>query len=91
MTKPIDEPLYTRRPVASRRADVIKLLTEHPEYSDRRITRIAVVSRELVTAIRRNMIRLSKIESCHAWRRAGADGKTYKRLPRRKQVDATIS
>jgi predicted transcriptional regulator len=81
MSKPIDEPMYIHRTQASRRRDVINLLTEHPEYSDRRITRIAVVSRELVTKIRRNLIRLSKIESRHARQRVGADGKTYKRLP----------
>jgi hypothetical protein len=84
MTKPIDTPLYPRRTLQDRRRDVIRLLTEHPEYSDRRITRIAVVSRELVTAIRRNMIRKCQIESRHALRRVGADGKTYNRLPQPK-------
>jgi len=82
MTPPDDTPLYPSRSIPSRRRDVINLLTEHPEYSDRRITRIAVVSRELVSAIRRNLIRKSLIESRHALHRIGADGKTYKRLPR---------
>lgn len=81
MDKPIDEPLYTRRNHADRRADVVQVLTERPEISDRRIARIAVVSRELVRQIRRDMIRRSQIQSCHALRRIGADGKTYKWLP----------
>jgi hypothetical protein len=80
-----DEPLYPRRTPRDRRRDVIRLLTDRPEISDRRAARIAVVSRELVRAIRRNMIRLSKIESRHALYRVGADGKTYTRLPRAKE------
>jgi hypothetical protein len=80
-----DEPLYPRRTPRDRRRDVIKLLTDRPEISDRRAARIAVVSRELVRAIRRNMIRLSKIESRHALYRVGKDGKTYT-LPRAKET-----
>jgi hypothetical protein len=80
-----DEPLYPRRTFADRRRDVIRLLTERPEISDRRAARIAVVSRELVAKIRSNMIRLSKIESRHALYRVGRDGKTYT-LPRAKET-----
>jgi hypothetical protein len=83
-TKPIDEPLYPHRTLADRRRDVIRTLEAHPEYSDRRITRIAVVSRELVTGIRRNLIRKCRIASQHALRRVGADGKTYRKLPKPK-------
>jgi hypothetical protein len=86
MTEPLDEPMYVRRTLASRRRDIIKILTEHPEYSDRRITTIAVVSRELVTRIRRNLIRLARIDSRHARQRIGADGKIYKRLPQPREV-----
>ena len=82
MARIVDEPLHPRRTVADRRADVIRLLEEHPEYSDRRLSRIAVVSRELVTRIRRELIRQSKIPSRHALHRVGADGKHYTRLPR---------
>jgi DNA-binding CsgD family transcriptional regulator len=88
MTKPIDEPMYPRRSLADRRRDVIKLLTEQPEISNRRVAYIAGVSRELVNAIRSNMIRLSKIESRHALRRVGADGKTYRITRRPRTQDA---
>lgn len=85
MTKPIDTPLYPRpRTVQGRRRDVVEVLEQHPEYSDRRIAKIAVVSRELVSTIRRELVRKSRIESRHALRRVGADGKTYKQLPARK-------
>jgi hypothetical protein len=60
----------------------VRVLTEHPEYSDRRIARIADVSREWVSQIRRELVRKSLIESQLVPHRVGADGKTYKRLPR---------
>lgn len=77
MTKPIDEPLHAHRTYASRRLDVTRTLEEHPEISDRRIARIAAVGRNLVSEIRHELIRKSLIQSCHALRRIGADGKTY--------------
>lgn len=81
MNRPLDEPLHPRRSQADRRRDVISVMQIHPEYSDRRLARIAVVSRELVTKIRRELIRRSVIESCYALHRIGADGKHYRRLP----------
>lgn len=84
MTRPIDTPLHPRRSPADRRHDVTTILLAFPEISDRRIARIAVVSRELVSQIRRELVRKSRIESRHALRRVGADGKTYKQLPARK-------
>ncbi len=81
MNKPIDEPIYPRRTLTDRRRDVAMILEQCPEFSDRRIAKIAVASRELVSEIRHRMIRKSLIESRHALRRVGADGKTYKRLP----------
>jgi predicted transcriptional regulator len=83
MNKTLDEPMYPRRTHWERRRDVAKVLTERPEISDRRVARIAVVSQELVRQVRREMIRKSLIQSCHALRRVGADGKTYE-LPRAK-------
>jgi hypothetical protein len=82
VTTPIDEPLYPYRSRSDRRRDVIMLLTACPEYSDRRIAHIAVVSRGWVSEIRRELVRKSQIQSCHALKRVGADGKTYKRLPK---------
>lgn len=84
MTKPIDTPLYTRRSPADRRQDTVDLLRAHPEYSDRRLSKIAVVSRELIRQIRAELVRKSLIQSYHALHRVGADGKTYKQLPRPK-------
>jgi hypothetical protein len=82
--RPIDTPLYPYRSKADRRRDVIAVMEASPEISDRRIARIAGVSRELVGQIRRELVRLSLIQSHHALRRVGADGKTYE-LPRPKQ------
>ncbi len=84
MNKPIDEPLYQHRPVSDRRNTVTNLILSHPEASNRRIARVAVVSREMVGKIRRELIRKSKIESRHALHRVGADGKTYT-LPKPKE------
>jgi hypothetical protein len=81
MTRPTDEPLYPRRTQADRRRDVMRLLMEHPEFSDRRIAWIGVVGRELVREIRRELVRACRIASRHALSRIGADGKLYKRLP----------
>jgi hypothetical protein len=89
MNKPIDEPLYTHRSPADRRRGVVQVLEEHPEYSDRRIARLADVSRGWVSEIRRELVRKSQIPSHSALSRVGADGKLYKRLPQRKQADAT--
>ncbi len=81
-----DEPLYPRRSPADRRRDVVRLLTERPEISDRRAAYIAVVSRGLVREVRRELVRSSLIQSHHALRRVGADGKIYTRLPRAKEA-----
>jgi hypothetical protein len=86
MTRPLDEPLYPCRTPADRRRDVIALLTERPEISDRRAARIAVVGRELVSQVRRELVRKSLIQSCHALRRVGSDGKIYRNLPRPKEA-----
>jgi hypothetical protein len=83
MNKPLDEPMYPRRAHWERRRDVTRVLTERPEISDRRVAHIAVVSRELVRQVRRELVRKSLIQSCHALRRVGADGKNYE-LPRPK-------
>lgn len=88
MNRPVDEPLYPYRSLARRCQDVAMTLLAKPEASDRRVARVAGVSRELVASIRREMIRKSQIQSHHALKRVGADGKTYTRLPqprRRKQ------
>jgi len=86
MSKPLDEPLYPCRTPADRRRDVIALLTERPEISDRRAARIAVVGRELVRQVRRELVRKSLIQSHHALRRVGADGKIYTLLPRAREA-----
>lgn len=79
MEKPNDQPLYPRRTNADRRRDVIRLLEQHPEYSDRRIAFIAVAARETVTLIRSNLVRKRQIPAMP--KRIGADGKIYGRLP----------
>lgn len=87
MTKPIDERLYPHRSLANRRNDVIRVMTERPEISNRRVALIAGVCRELANEIRRELIRKSLIQSCHALRRIGADGKTYELRLRPKATD----
>jgi predicted transcriptional regulator len=87
MTKPIDEPLHPHRSRSDRRRDIVMLLQACPEYSDRRIARIAVVSRGWVSEIRRELVRKSLIESQLVPHRVGADGKTYKRLPRPREAN----
>jgi hypothetical protein len=69
-----DEPLFPSRTQAERRRHVITALEMHPEYSDRRIARIAAVSRETVKLMRSNMVRMKRIECPY---RVGLDGKTY--------------
>jgi hypothetical protein len=69
-----DEPLFPSRTLAERRRHLIQALEMHPEYSDRRIARIAAVSRESVKLMRSNMVRMKRIECSY---RVGADGKTY--------------
>lgn len=76
MSRIVDEPLFPRRTHADRRRCVRDLLLAHPEYSDRRVAFIAVVSRETVALMRSNLIKLGRIEDVPI--RAGADGKTYR-------------
>lgn len=76
-----DEPLFERSTPAERREQTAACLLMHPSYSDRRIARIAAVSRELVRAVRRDLVASGKLRA-EPVIRAGADGKTYTRLPR---------
>jgi hypothetical protein len=71
-----DEPLFPWRSPADRRRHVTQALLTHPEYSDRRIARMAAVGRGLVKIMRSNMERMKRIQSGS---RVGLDGKIYGR------------